>query len=127
MCNLRLIRVAIALVWLYQGMWCKVLGRVPRHEAVVVTVLFLSAAQAHAALLVLGVVECGLAGWVLSGKLARGAALVQTGLLVAMNAGGAVWASRVIPDPLGMLFHNFAFLLLAWVAAGELRPYAAHS
>jgi uncharacterized membrane protein YphA (DoxX/SURF4 family) len=125
--NLRLIRLSIALVWLYQGLWCKLLGRTPRHEAVVAAVPFLSAAQGHAALLVLGIVECGVAAWVLSGRRARESALFQTALLLIMNAGGVVWASRIIPDPAGMLFQNFTFLLLAWVAAGELRPYATHS
>jgi AbrB family looped-hinge helix DNA binding protein len=28
-------RLAVALVWLYQGLWCKVLGRCPGHRAIV--------------------------------------------------------------------------------------------
>lgn len=125
--NLLLIRASIALVWLYQGLWCKLLARMPQHAAVIGTVPFLTAAQGRATLLALGLVECGIAGWVISGWRPREAALLQTALLVVMNAGGVIWARGIIPDPAGMLFQNFAFLLLAWIAAGELRPYAATS
>jgi hypothetical protein len=63
----KLIRLSIAMVWFYQGFWCKVLGGVPRQEAVISTVPFLGAAQVRVALIALGLVECGLAVWVLSG------------------------------------------------------------
>ena len=122
----RLIRLSIAMVWFYQGLWCKVLGGVPRQEAVISTVPFLGAAQVHVALIMLGLVECGLAVWVLSGQRMRQAAIVQTALLAAMNGGGLIWARQVIPDPVGMIVQNFAFLVLVWVAS-EDRPYAAHT
>ena len=122
----RLIRLSIAMVWLYQGLWCKVLGGVPRQEAVISTVPFLGAAQVHVALIALGLVECGVAVWVLSGRRMRQAAIVQTALLAAMNGGGLIWARQVIPDPVGMIVQNFAFLVLVWVAS-EDRPYAAHT
>ena len=122
-----LIRAAIALVWLYQGLWCKLMGRAPHHEAVIASVPFLNAEQAHAALFGLGGLECFIAIWVLCGRWAYGAALVQSVLLAIMNAAGVFWASAIIPDPLGMLFQNFAFLVLAWIAAGEVHPHAAHA
>jgi len=122
-----LIRVAIALVWLYQGLWCKLLGRAPHHAAVIGSVPFLNAAEAHAALLALGALECVLAIWVLCGRWAFGAALAQTVLLAIMNTGGVLWASTMIPDPAGMLLQNFAFLMLAWIAAREVHPHAAHA
>jgi uncharacterized membrane protein YphA (DoxX/SURF4 family) len=125
MSSLLLTRAAIASVWLYQGLWCKLLGRMPHHQAIVGMVPFLDASQAHGVLIALGSLECVLAAWVLSGVFAREAALMQTFLLACMNVAGLLWASRIIPDPIGMLFQNFAFLLLAWVAAGRLRPYAA--
>jgi uncharacterized membrane protein YphA (DoxX/SURF4 family) len=122
--GLALIRIAIALVWLYQGLWCKILGRMPRHEAVIGAAPFLNGARGHAALMALGFFECVLAVWVLSGGKPRAAALVETALLAGMNAGGILWARRIIPDPAGMLLQNFAFLVLAWVAAGEAGSYA---
>ena len=45
-------------------------------------------------------------------------ALVQTLLLVTLNANGLVWSRHIIHDPAGMVVKNFAFLVLVWVAAG---------
>ena len=122
----KLIRLSIAMVWFYQGLWCKVLGGVPRQEAVISTVPFLGAAEVHVALMTLGLVECGLAVWVLSGQRMRQAATAQTALLVAMNSGGLIWAWHLIPYQAGMIVQNIAFLVLVWIAS-EDRRYAAHT
>lgn len=115
----KLIRASIALVWLYEGLWCKLLGGVPRHAEVIAATPFLGPATARAALITLGLAECGIAAWVLSGQRMRPAALVQTVLLVAMNAGGTIWARRLIPDPGGMIVQNLPFLVLIWIAAED--------
>jgi hypothetical protein len=120
----KLIRTSIALVWLYQGLWCKLLGGVVQHRAVVAAVPFIGPGAARTVLIALGAVECCVAAWVLSGKRMHHAALAQTALLVAMNAGGTIWAWRLIPDPGSMIVQNFAFLVLVWIAA-EDPPYAA--
>ncbi len=116
---LLLVQVAVAMVWLYEGLWCKVL-RGSAHELEVVeaaplfrpgvAVLFLRA---------LGAFECALALWVLSAWEPRWAAAVQTVLLVSLNTAGISWSRHLIPDPPGMLVKNFAFLVLVWVAAGQ--------
>jgi uncharacterized membrane protein YphA (DoxX/SURF4 family) len=116
-----LIRISIALVWLYQGLWCKVLGGAPRHEAVIAAAPFIGRAAARAAMVAIGVVECGMAAWVMSGWRMRWAALAQTALLVGMNAAGLVWARSLLADPAGMILQNFAFVLLIWVAAEDHR------
>lgn len=115
----KLIRASIALVWLYQGLWCKLLGQVPQHEAVVAATPFIGPAAARTVLITLGSAECCVAAWVLSGQRMRHAALAQTALLVAMNAGGTIWAWRLIPDPGSMIVQNFAFLVLIWIAAED--------
>ena len=115
----KLIRLAIALVWLYQGFWCKVLGGVPRHEAVIAAVPFIGSAAGRSALIALGLLECGIGLWVLSGRWMRQAAIVQTVLLAAMNTGGLIWATHLIPDPAGMVLQNFTFLLLIWIATED--------
>jgi uncharacterized membrane protein YphA (DoxX/SURF4 family) len=115
----KLIRLAIALVWLYQGLWSKVLGGVPRHEAVIAAVPFIGSAAGHSALITLGLLECGIGLWVLSGRWMRPAAIVQTVLLAAMNTGALIWAAHLIPDPTGMVLQNFAFLLLIWIATED--------
>jgi hypothetical protein len=115
----KLIRLSIALVWLYQGLWCKVLGRVPGHVAVISSVPFIGSAGGRGALLALGLLECCIAMWVCSGRRMREAAMVQTVLLAAMNAGGLIWAWHLIPDPVGMILQNFAFVILIWVATED--------
>jgi hypothetical protein len=62
---------------------------------------------------------------VLSGWMPPAAALAQTLLLVALNTAGLTLARAKIPDPAGMLFKNFALLVLAWVCAAMLLREAA--
>lgn len=116
------LRVPIALVWLYQGLWCKVLGGVPRHEAVLGSVPSFTPEFTHGLLIALGLFETGLAIWVLTGRRLRLAALVQTALLVGMNSGGLIWARHIIPDPAGMVFSNLVLVTLIWVVAVGVEP-----
>jgi uncharacterized membrane protein YphA (DoxX/SURF4 family) len=108
-----LIRGAVAAVWLHQGLWCKLLMRAPHHAEIVSRVPF-AAARANTFLRMLGAGECVIAVWVLSGLWTWQAAVAQTALLLGMNAGGLVWARRMIPDPAGMVLQNIVLLLLAW-------------
>jgi len=114
---LLLIRCAIAAVWLYEGLWCKLLGRVPHQKDVVAAHPLFSAGNAGPVLKAIGVVETIIAIWVLTGWAPWLAALAQTALLVGMNANGLLFARKVIPDPAGMVVKNFAFVVLMWVAA----------
>jgi uncharacterized membrane protein YphA (DoxX/SURF4 family) len=122
----RLVRLSIALVWLYQGLWCKVLGGVPHHLAVISAVPFIGSTGGRWALQLLGLVECGLGTWVLTGRQLRNAAIAQTLLLLVMNTGGVIWAWRQIPDPPGMILQNFAFVLLIWTTV-EVDPHVANA
>ena len=119
---LPVIRGAIALVWLYEGLWCKVLGRMPSQERVVEAVPFLGPRWASRVLRALGLAECGLALWVLSGWEPIGAAAAQTALLVGMNASGLLFARGLIHDPAGMVVKNAALVVLMWVAAAQGSP-----
>ena len=119
-----LLQVAVAAVWLYEGMWCKVLGR-SRHEfEVVAQVPFLAPATSHALLRVLGVVETALGIWVLAGWQPIASAIAQTALLVTLNSAGIYFSRQRIPDPAGMLVKNAAFLVFAWVAASAVAQAA---
>ncbi len=116
---LLLLQVAVALVWLYEGLWCKVLAG-SRHELEVVEAAPLFRPHLAAVFLrALGVFECALAAWVLSGWQPRWAAVVQTLVLASLNTAGISWSRHLIPDPPGMLVKNFAFLVLVWVVAGQ--------
>ncbi len=122
----KLIRLSIASVWLYQGFWCKVCGGSPAHVAVISAAPFIGPEFGRIGLIALGIVESCIAAWVLLGRRMRKAAIVQTVLLIAMNSAGLIWAWRLIPDPVGMILQNFAFLLLIWVSA-EKRHATAHA
>ncbi len=113
-----LIRAAVAAVWLYEGLWCKLLGREPRQLQVVEAVPRLGPLVGAHFLKALGVVETAVALWALSGAAPLWCAAAQTALLVALNTSGVIFARHIIHDPPGMLVKNFAFLVLAWVAAG---------
>jgi hypothetical protein len=116
-----LVRVAVAGVWLYEGLWCKILGRAPDELRVVRAVPRYGPRFGAPFLLALGGVELALGMWVLSGVAPVHCALAQTILLVALNGAGLTFSRHVIHDPAGMVFKNFAFLVLAWVNAGLAR------
>jgi len=117
-----LIRVSIALVWLYEGLWCKLLGRAPHQKSVVGSVPFFEARFAHFFLMTIGAVECAFGVWTLAGWQLWWAALAQTAFLATLNAGGILWARRIIHDPAGMVVKNFVFVILMWVAAAQPSP-----
>ena len=126
-------RLAVALVWLYQGLWCKLLGRCPGHRAIVQAVPGLAGGAGAVVLAGLGTIELGLAVWVLSGWRPRWAAAAQTLLLVGMNGGGLLWGREHIADPGAMITQNLAFLTLVWLVAaraaergddGEATPWS---
>ncbi|HTY41099.1 MAG TPA: DoxX-like family protein [Thermoanaerobaculia bacterium] len=112
-----LIHSAIAAVWLYEGLWCKLLEGDKRQREIVARVPRLGPSFSGPFLKLLGAAEVGIAAWVLSGAHPVAAAAVQTLLLVALNASGLIFARRLIHDPAGMIVKNFAFLVLAWVSA----------
>ena len=112
-----LLQVAVAAVWLYEGLWCKVLARSPHQFEVVEQVPFLAPSTSHALLRVLGGVETALAVWVLTAWQPIAAAAVQTALLIGLNSAGIYFSRQRIPDPAGMVVKNAAFLLLGWVTA----------
>jgi hypothetical protein len=114
-----LIRVAIAAVWLYEGLWCKLLGREPNQRDIVAAHPWFGARTAGLVLKAIGLAEVALAVWVLAGWQPWLAALAQTALLAGLNANGLLFARRLIHDPGGMVVKNFALIVLIWVGAGH--------
>ena len=120
----RLPAAAVAGVWLYHGLWCKLLGGCPEQVRIVEKVPGLPRALAKPALLVLGTVEVVFAGWVISARRPRAAAMAQTAAIATMNGGGLAWASEHIPHRKALIAENVAFLLLLWWAAESDRAPA---
>ena len=62
-----LMQCSVATVWLYEGLWCKLLGCTPSQVEVVTAVPRLGARFGVVFLKALGVLEVALAVWVISG------------------------------------------------------------
>ena len=120
-----LIRIAVAAVWLYEGLWCKLLRGAPHELEVVKAVPRYGPRFGVPFLMALGVLEVLLGVWVLTGIAPLLCAVTQTVLLVSLNVNGLIWSRDLIHDPRGMIVKNFAFLVLAWVSAslpGAIEP-----
>lgn len=78
-----ILRCGIASVWLINGLVCKVLHLVPRHEAIVARILGPDYAAPLTRLI--GVAEVGMALWVLSGRWVKLNAATQIALVLTMN------------------------------------------
>jgi hypothetical protein len=113
-----LIRIAVSAVWFYEGLWCKLLRGQPHEFAVVAAVPYFGPRIGTPFLLTLGAVEVGLAAWILTAISPSACATAETLLLIGLNGNGLLWARHIIPDPVGMIVKNFAFLVLVWVGAG---------
>ena len=80
----RVLTYLIALVWLANGLLCKVLGLVPRHAAIVARIL--GPAYAGPLTRLIGLAEIGMAIWLLSGLYRRWCVVAQMILVAVMNA-----------------------------------------
>ena len=114
-----LARVALALVWFHEGLWCKLLSGCPSHAAIVRSLPPPLASVADALLIAIGATEVALACWILSGWKARVAFWAQAILLALMNGGGLVWGRAAIADPASLLINNAVLLTLAWTIADD--------
>ena len=98
----------IAAVWIINGLFCKVLNLVPRHQEIVASIL----GNDHARLLtiVIGFSEIAMAVWILSGIRRRLNAIAQIIIIAAMNALEFI----LVPDLLlwGRFNALFAFLFI---------------
>ncbi len=74
----------IAAVWMINGLFCKVLNFVPRHEKIVARIL----GDQHAGVLTkaIGIAEICMAIWILSGIKSRLNAIIQILIVAIMNA-----------------------------------------
>ncbi len=77
-------RILIGLVWLINGLWCKVLGQVPRHERIVADIL--GETHAPALTVAIGIGEVALAFWIWADRRRKPTAGLQIALVTTMNA-----------------------------------------
>ncbi|OXY92521.1 hypothetical protein BEK98_26820 [Streptomyces diastatochromogenes] len=105
----------MALVWFYEGFWCKIWPGRADQRAIVGDVPFLPEWAVTGALLGIGLAEVAIGLWVLSGRRARAAAIVQTALVVGFNLGGLLFGADRIDEPGRLVTQDLAFLALIWM------------
>jgi hypothetical protein len=109
------LRWATALVWIVSGLGFKLLGWVPRHEAIVA--VFFGSALASPLVKAIGLAETALGLWILSGRLPRLCAAAQTSGILAMNSLEILFARDLLLAPWPMVLGNAVFLALGWYLA----------
>lgn len=112
-----LVKVAVAAVWIYEGLYCKLLRGDPRQFEIVKLVPKYGERFGTPFLIFLGLAESFIGVWSLTNREQILCAAIQTVLLCSLNLNGIIWSRKLIHDPIGMVIKNFAFLILTWVAA----------
>jgi uncharacterized membrane protein YphA (DoxX/SURF4 family) len=111
----RILIWCIALVWLANGLFCKLLNLVPRHEQIVARIL----GAEHATLFtrLIGISEICMAVWIVSGIWRRLNAVAQMLIIATMNTIEFILA----PDLLlwGKFNSLFAFLFILLIGYTE--------
>lgn len=110
-----------AAIWLVNGLCCKVLGLVPRHERIVAAIL--GEAHAGAFTIAIGISEVLMSVWILSRWGYRQCAAAQIALIIGMN----VIEFSAVPHLLlwgrfNALFAAMLALLIYVNAFGAKRP-----
>lgn len=116
-------RLSIASVWVYQGLWHKVIALDGRHREIMKQAL--GTTYGGAACVALGLFECLLGLAVLLNIRPMPVAWIQIGLLAGMNSAGLLTAAKDIPDPGAMLTMNFAFAMAIWTQ-GKVSQQRLH-
>ena len=119
---LTILTYLIALVWIINGLFAKVLNLVPRHEAIVGRILGVD--YSRPLTILIGLSEIVMAVWILSGIKARFNAIIQIFIVALMN----ILEFIIVPDLLlwGKWNALFAFLFILLVYCNEFY-FSGHS
>jgi uncharacterized membrane protein YphA (DoxX/SURF4 family) len=112
-------QILIGCVWIFHGLYSKLLRGIPRHRAIVARVL----GERHADLATnaIGLAEITLGIWTLTGWQRIPCAAVQTVALVSMNALEIALAADLLISAIGMLVLNAGFIAVIWLWATAAR------
>lgn len=113
----QIIRYGIAAVWVINGLFCKILNFVPRHEEIVARIL--GGDYSRLLTVLIGCSEMVMAVWVLTGIHSRFNALAQITLIASMN----ILEFILAPDLLlwGRFNSLFAFLFILFIYFNEFH------
>lgn len=108
----KLLTFLIAGMWLWNGLFCKILNLVPRHQQIVAGIL--GEEYSRPLIIAIGLAEIFMAIWILSGIRSRLNAVLQISVVAVMNVLEFLW----VPDLLlwGRVNSFFAvvFILLVY-------------
>jgi hypothetical protein len=105
-------QILIGSVWIFHGLYSKLLNGIPRHRLIVGKIL--GAANAGIATRTIGLLEVLLGLWAFTGWQPVACAVVQTAAIVAMNTLEIFLAAELLISAIGMVILNLGFLSLVW-------------
>jgi len=105
-------QIVIGSVWVFHGVYSKILSGIPRHRLIVGKIL--GTANAGVATKAIGVIEMLLGLWAWTGWQPIGCAVVQTAAIVAMNSLEIFLARELLISAIGMVILNVGFLVVVW-------------
>jgi uncharacterized membrane protein YphA (DoxX/SURF4 family) len=113
----KILTYCIATVWLINGLFCKVLNLVPRHEQIVSVIL--GSQYSRPLTILIGLSEIIMAIWIVSGSKTRWSSIAQIVVVATMNALEFI----LVPDLLlwGKFNSMFALLLILVIYYNEFN------
>ena len=103
-------RYAIALIWIGNGLYAKILGYVPRHEQIVG--IFFGEEHARTLTVLIGMAELVMAAWVLSGRWPKVCGATQIGVILTMNVLEFTYARHLLLHGENNLVYAVLFCVL---------------
>jgi hypothetical protein len=113
-------QIVIGAVWVFHGLYSKILNGIPRHRLIVAKIL--GDTNAVIATRLIGVLEVLLGVWAFTGWQPVGCAAVQTAAIVSMNTLEIWRAGELLISALGMVILNVGFLTWVWHWAIHRAP-----
>lgn len=105
-------QILIGVVWVFHGLYSKILNGIPRHQLIVAQILGERFARPATKLIGCGEVLLGV--WAFTGSARVECATVQTLALVAMNTLEIALARSLLISAFGMVLLNVGFLAVVW-------------
>lgn len=109
----------ISAVWIFHGLYSKLLNGIPRHRMIIRRIL--GERVSGIAVIAIGIFEIALGVWAFTGWERIACAVIQTLVIAVMNALEILLARELLISAIGMLVLNAGFLAVVWwwaVAAG---------
>jgi hypothetical protein len=108
-------QIVIGGVWVFHGLYSKILNGIPRHRLIVAKIL--RTGRAGIATKSIGLLELFLGGWAITGWHPVWCASVQTVAIIAMNSLEILLAREFLISAVGMVALNLGFLSMVWLWA----------